>query len=259
MIFSGYLYSTLAIALVSGISLIGAITIIFSGKQKSFLKFMIAFAVGGLLGDVFIHILPEITEQGKLTQSTLFLILASILTFFMLERFLHWHHCYSESDSYASDHKHNSKNREHNHLAILNLVGDGAHNIIDGLIITSSFLVNPHLGIATTIAVILHEIPQELGDFSILIHSGMSTKKALFYNVLSGVTSFLGMFIILLFKNIDIITYIALPITAGGFLYIAIADLIPELHKHNTTRDVFLQILGLLGGLGVMVLLGMIE
>lgn len=247
--------SILAITIVSSISLIGAITISLTAKHKGFLKFMLAFAVGALLGDVFIHIIPEMLEQRQLNQATSIFILVGILIFFLLERFLHWHHCNLGAESHPSNTNNKTHGKNQYSLAILNLVGDGVHNIIDGMIITASFLLNTSLGIATTLAVMLHEIPQELSDFSILIHSGLKPSKALVYNLLSALTSFLGMIFILLFKDPTLVTYIALPITAGGFLYIAIADLIPELHKHNQTNDLLTQLLGLTLGILIMYLL----
>lgn len=247
--------SILAITVVSSISLIGAITISLSTKHKGFIKFMIAFAVGALLGDVFIHIIPEMIGQKQLNQITSILILLGILLFFALERFLHWHHCNLREQNHRSNTNNKTHRKNQYSLAILNLIGDGVHNIVDGMIITATFLLNTSLGIATTVAVVLHEIPQELSDFSILIHSGLKPRKALFYNLLSALTSFSGMILILLFKDPTLITYIALPITAGGFLYIAIADLIPELHKYNKNNDLLTQLLGLTLGILIMYLL----
>jgi len=243
---SVWLYTLLSVLIVSLISLVGVITL--SVKQdfiKRILLFFVSFSAGALLGDVFIHLMPELLDHGKFTIQTPLFIIGGIVLFFILEKILHWRHCHMSA--------------EHNHihpLAQINLIGDAVHNLIDGMVIAGSFFVSIPVGIATTIAVVLHEIPQEMGDFGILLHAGLSVRKALFFNFLSALTAFLGAILILVLNpDIDAVMKYLIPFTIGGFLYIANADLIPELHKDVKLLNSFIQLLSLLAGVGVMLLL----
>jgi zinc and cadmium transporter len=142
----------------------------------------------------------------------------------------------------------------------MNLVGDGFHNVLDGMIIAGSFLVSIPLGISTTLAVILHEIPQEIGDFGVLVHGGFGRFKALMMNFAAAVGSILGAVIILLLgMKVGTITAFLVPFTAGGFIYIASSDLIPEMKKESEPAKAFLQIFTLLFGLGIMFLLTLLD
>jgi zinc and cadmium transporter len=212
---------------------------------------MVSFAVGGLFGDAFIHLLPESFEELGVNMQTSPLVLSGIFIFFILEKFIRWRHC------------HIPTSKEHMHpVAALNLIGDGVHNMLDGMIVAASFVVSVPIGIATTLAVILHEIPQEIGDFGILIYSGMPVKKALFMNFLSGLTSVVGAIIALTLESrIKGFSTYLLPITAGGFLYIGGSDLIPELHKedHVKISTSALQLGFILLGIGLMALLVLVE
>jgi zinc and cadmium transporter len=217
-------YTISSVIIVSLISLIGIFTLAFRKERiQKVILFFVSFAVGALFGDALIHLIPETFEKmdSKLTASLL--ILAGIIIFFALEKFIHWRHCHDVS---CENHWHP--------IITMNIVGDMIHNLIDGMIIAGSFSISIPLGIATTIAVVLHEIPQEIGDFGIMIHGGLSVKKALALNFLSATTAVVGAVIVLLLGNhiSNLPTYL-LPITAGGFLYIAGSDLIPEL-KHET-------------------------
>jgi len=141
-------------------------------------------------------------------------------------------------------------------VALMNLIGDGLHNLIDGMIIAGSYLVSIPLGIATTIAVVLHEIPQEMGDFGVLLHGGFNKTRALLFNFITALTAVLGAVIALVIgSNIENFSLVAISITIGGFIYIAGSDLIPELHKETGSKQALGQILGFLAGVGVMALL----
>ncbi|RME53081.1 ZIP family metal transporter [Candidatus Woesearchaeota archaeon] len=211
----------LSITLVSLISFIGAITLALTTKtQQAITIYLVSFAAGTLLGDAFLHILPELGSLNT-ELSTGILILAGILASLILERYLHWQHC----------HKHTDLAHAHP-FAYINLAGDAIHNFIDGVIIASSYLVSTSVGVATTLAVIAHEIPQELGDFAILIHGGFRKGKALLFNFLTATTAFLGAIAALLLTTIaESATPYLLAFAAGNFIYIACTDLIPELHK----------------------------
>ena len=192
-----------SVAIVSVISLGGAVIMVINEKIiKKILIFMISFAAGAMLGDVFLHMLPELSEEGNFDSNSSIFILVGIIIFFVLEKIIHWHHCHLAA---AKDH--------HHPLAFMNLVGDAIHNFIDGTLIAGSFLLSVPVGIATTIAVVLHEIPQEMGDFGILLHSGMKPRKALMFNFLSALTAVAGAIIILIIGNSVDLVGIIIPIT----------------------------------------------
>ncbi|MBU0982174.1 ZIP family metal transporter [Patescibacteria group bacterium] len=244
-----WIYSLLSVLVVSFISFTGALILVFKNKKvHKFLLFMVSFAAGAMLGDVFVHMLPELVEEGHMTFFASVNVLIGILVFFVLEKIVHWRHCHLAA---SEDHIHP--------LAFMNLVGDATHNFIDGVLIAASFLLDFQVGVATTIAVILHEIPQEMGDFGVLLHSGMKVKKALFYNFLTALMAIFGAAIVLVANGVLDIEGIIIPITMGGFLYIANADLIPELHKETRVSQSFLQLLGFILGVGVMFSLLLLE
>ena len=238
------LYTFLSVIIVSLISLLG---IVFFILQKSTLKktllFLVSLSAGSLFGGALLHLLPEAIEKSGFTLTVSLSVLSGILVFFLIEKYVHWHHCH---DPECSGHKH--------HLVVMNLVVDVVHNFIDGLIIAVSYLASIPLGIATTIAVILHEVPQEIGDFGVLLYSGLKKSKALFYNLLSALVAIIGAAIGLLFATETFISLI-IPFAAGGFIYIAGSDLIPELHKECGPKDSFWHIFALLLGIGLMVVL----
>jgi len=186
-------------------------------------------------------LIPEIVKESGFTISASVSLLVGILVLFIIEKFIHWRHCHSQSE----DHVHP--------FVFTNLFGDGLHNFIDGLIIGASYLASVPIGIATTVAVILHEIPQEIGDFGVLIHGGFSKSKALFFNFFSAVTAVLGAVVALVVSSsIENITMFLIPFAAGGFIYIAGSDLIPELHKEVKIKNSLLQLLFFVLGLIVM-------
>ena len=238
-----------AVALVSALSLVGSLTLVGASKvlDKS-LIFIISFAAGALLGDAFLHLLPEIAESERgfdfLASMS---VLAGITGFFLLEKGLHWHHAHFPREEVVHP------------VAVSNLIGDGLHNFVDGAIVAGSFLVSPQLGIATTIAVVLHEVPQELGDFAILVHAGLKPRRALLLNFLSGLVAIAGAVATLLLDSIGGIEQFLVPFSAGAFIYIASTDLIPELHKEPEPMKSVAQGLALIGGIAVMAALTLLE
>ena len=238
------IYSIISVIIVSLVSLIGILTLVIKKKVlNKILFYLVSFAVGALLGDALIHLIPE-SVQDLPAQTVSILILAGILLFFILEKIIRWHHC----------HDMECENKDHVQPAgTINLVSDAIHNFIDGILIAASFLADIKLGITTSLAILLHEIPQEIGDFSILIHSGFKIKKAVWFNFLTALFAVLGTALVLIFRSSEAlnISYL-LPITAGGFLYIASSDLIPELHKKNQPIESIFQIIFLLVGIFVM-------
>jgi len=244
-----WLYTLASVFIVSLISFVGILTLsIKANKLRSMLIYFLSFSAGALLGDAFIHLLPESTESGFSLKISLSVLLG-VLIFFILEKIIHWQHC------------HMPVSEEHAHpFAYTNLIGDGLHNFIDGIIIGASFLVDVKVGIATSLAVILHEIPQEIGDFGVLLHAGFSKSKALLLNFATALFAIIGAIIALLIggSSTELLS-ILIPFAAGGFIYIAGSDLIPELHKETGTMKSFIQLLAFVLGIAVMVLLLFIE
>lgn len=241
-----WFYTIISVLIISLISLVGIFTLSINTKVlKKILLILVSFAAGSLLGDVFIHLIPEMVKNGGFSLLASLFLLLGIMVFFVLEKILHWRHCHVPT----------SENHPHP-VGLMNLVGDGLHNFIDGMIIAGAYIVNPALGVATTLAVVLHEIPQEIGDFGILIHAGYSRYKALWFNFISALTSFVGAITILIVGiNIESITNFLIPFTAGGFTYIAMSDLIPQLHKQTGFGKTVLQLIFFLLGIGIMMLL----
>lgn len=245
-----WIYSIVSVFLISLVSLIGVLALSLNRDRLAKLTlFLVSFAVGGLFGDAFIHLLPESFQELGTNLSVSLYVISGILIFFVLEKFLRWRHC------------HIPTSEEHMHpLATINLVGDAVHNLIDGMLVGASYMVSLPIGIATTLAVIMHEIPQEVGDFGVLIHAGLSVRKALALNFLSALTAMLGVILaIVLGSEIEGFSLSLLPIAAGGFLYIAGSDLIPELHHEVKVLRSLLQFVMILLGVGVMALLIFLE
>lgn len=229
----------ISVLIVSVISFVGALTLI--SKFIKFDKMMfwfVSFAAGAMLAAAFFDLIPEAVDADGGLPIFLFVFLGMVL-FFLVEKLLYWHHCHHQSCN--SHHGHTHKGMKP--VGVLNLVGDGVHNFLDGAIIASSYLVSPHLGVVTTFAVILHEIPQEIGDFSILIYAGFSKGKALFFNFLSALTSVAGALTAYFFANtVSAAEPVMLAMAAGGFIYIAAADLIPELHHDQDYPKALIQL-----------------
>lgn len=218
----------LATLIVSAISFLGALTLVLRKDllNKS-LFFLVSLAVGALLGDAFLHNIPEAVEIFEDSLSPYLLVLVGFIIFFILEKVVHFHHL----------HVHEEEVR-YRPFIYTNLIGDGIHNFIDSLLIASAFSASFELGVAASIAVVLHEIPQEFGDFAVLIHGGMSHKRALLWNFLSAVTAVIGAIVgLLIFSAQEALLPLIIPITAGGFIYIAAADLVPELHSQEGVTD----------------------
>jgi len=240
------MYSLISVIFVSLLSFVGVLFIaIKEEKLKKILLFLVSFAAGGLLGDSFIHLLPEAVEEDGFSLSVSLAVLVGLLLFFVLEKFICWRHCHIPT----------SKSHPHP-VVFMNLIGDGFHNFIDGAVISASFLTTIPLGIATTLAVVLHEIPQEIGDFGVLLHGGLSKNKALIFNFASALAAVGGAILVLILgERIVGVSQLLIPFTAGGFIYIAGSDLIPELHKETNLAKSLIQMVGLILGIGIMLIL----
>jgi zinc and cadmium transporter len=238
-----WVYTSISVFIVSLISLIG---VFFLGlkheKLDKILLYLVSLSAGTLLGDAFIHLIPESYEKISNKSLPAVFILAGIMAFFVLEKIIHWRHC----------HKIACETHPHPFSYII-LFGDAAHNLIDGMIIAAGFLINIQIGTATAIAVIFHEIPHEIGNFGSLVYGGFSKKKALFFNFLSALFAILGALLVLIINTdmIDMAEFLV-PFAAGGFIYIASVDLIPELKKHVSVKQSLGQIGFFIFGIAIM-------
>jgi zinc and cadmium transporter len=242
-----WLYSLASVIIVSLISLIGVSTLALKDSTlRKILLYFVSFAAGALLGDAFIHLIPEAVKVGGFTVTVSFSIIFGIMFFFAMEKIIQWRHCHMPISA------------EHPHpLTYMNLLGDSVHNFIDGLIIGASYLASLPIGIATTLAVVFHEIPHEMGNFGVLLHGGFTRKKAIFFNFLSALTAIVGTILALFIGVIEGANPYLLGFAAGGFIYIASTDLIPELHKGNVHPEGFSktalgQLLFITLGIGIM-------
>ena len=245
-----WLYTLASVILVSMISLIGILALsIKESILKRVLIILVSFSAGALLGDAFIHLLPEIVEEEGFVLEISLYTLSGILVFFILEKLIYWRHCHI----LTSD--------EHIHtFTYMNLIGDGVHNFIDGMIIAGSYMVNISLGATTTMAVILHEVPQEIGDFSVLVYGGFTKSKALFYNLIAALGAMIGAVLMLVIGSyVSHLHVFLVPFTAGGFIYVAGTDLIPELQKEVRASVSVVQMIALIMGIGIMFLLILFE
>ncbi len=241
-------YAILASALVSLVSILVAIPFLFRKEipQKTLLV-LLAVSVGTLLGVVFLDFLPEATSHGY-TLGMVFTLLFGFLFMLLVEKLVHFEH-----------EEHHSKHQGHRHayaLAPVNLIGEAVHNFVDGLVIAGSFAVDIGLGIAATVSIALHEIPQEIADLGVLLYAGLSRKRALLFNFISALTAMLGTVVgLVLVGKLSGFTTFILPFAAGNFLYIAASNLTPQLHKECDLKQTFLHLFAICVGVGIIVLI----
>lgn len=241
------LYALVSVGLLSLASFAGVAALALGEKAlRRATPLMISLAVGAMLGDAFIHLLPGAFARSGGSLAPSLAVLGGILLFFVLEKFLHWRH-------------------EHRRSAVspfgyMDLVADGLHNWIDGMLIGASYLAGIPAGIATTVAVLLHELPQEAGDFGVLIHAGFRKSTALLLNLGTACLALLGALLVLLVgQSVASVAEVVAPVAGGGFIYLAAADLIPELHRERSPRTSLLQFLAITLGIGLMALLAILE
>jgi zinc and cadmium transporter len=246
-----YLWAIGSVIVVSLLSFIGILTLALRKERlNKILFFLISLAIGGLLGGAFFHLIPEGFEEVESEIIAPLAIVLGLVIFLLIEKFLHWHHC----------HRGDCQKEPRITLAYMNLVGDAFHNLLDGVIIGVSFLVSIPIGIAATVAVILHEIPQEISDFGVLVYGGLKIRTALLLNFLSALFAILGVVVALVIGPAieSIIPYVLL-FAAGGFIYIAGSDLIPEIRKEVSVKKSLFQLFGIALGIGLMMLLLFLE
>lgn len=230
-----------AVLIVSAISLISVVFFWFNQKTiDRIIPWLVAFAAGALLGATWFDLIPE--ALLKIPETAFMWVVGGILLFLAFEQVLHWHH----------EHKHTCDECDHRPKAVgySVLVGDGLHNFLDGVLIASAFMVDIRIGLVTTLAILFHEIPQELGDFGVLLHSGFSKTKAIYFNFLSALASIAGgLLTFFLYQSINSFVPYIVAIGAGGFLYIALADLFIELKGGKNLTLRFSQLVVLVGGM----------
>lgn len=250
MVYSELFYPLFSVIIVTLIPLVGIFTFSVSEeKLKGMIFILVSLATGSLFGDAIIHLLPETFEKSQNKALASALVLSGIFIFFVLEKFLLWKH---DHDIY--------ENKKIHPVGQLSLISDGLHNLIDGMLIGASFLISAPVGVATTIAIIAHEIPQEISDFAVLLHAGFTRGKAIFFNLLTGTLAIAGTIMALAIGiNAEKFSLYMLPITAGGFIYIAGSDLIPELHKERELSKSLKQLVAMFLGAGLMMLLLFLE
>ena len=229
-------YILISTIMITFIAFIGIFTLsINENILKKIVLVLVSLSAGALMGGAFLHLIPESIEVAS--GSNIFIIvLIGFIIFFIIEKILHWRHCHDGKCDVHTFH-------------YMNLVGDSIHNFIDGLIIAAGFMVSIPLGFTTTIAIVAHEIPQEIGDFGVLIYGGFEKKKALILNFLVAFTIVIGGFVGYLLSNIiENYVYILLSFAAGGFIYIAATDLIPEIKKEvDIRKSTFTMLIFILG------------
>lgn len=229
--------------LISLIAFVGILTLLLKEKLlEKILLFLVSLAAGALMGGAFLHLIPEAIKEFYNFNIFIYVLIGFVL-FFLIEKILHWRHCHQEKCDVHT-------------FAYMSLFGDAVHNFIDGLIIAASFITNIQLGIVTSLAVALHEIPQEIGDFGILVYGGFKKIKALFLNFIIALTAILGGIVgYFLSSYVGSFVMFLLPFAAGGFIYIAASDLIPEIRKEVNIKKAFYNfgifILGILIMYGV--------
>ena len=247
-------YIILSNLIISCVSIIGIITIRVNDKTlNKIIILLVAFSAGGLIGGAFLHLLPEAVHEsealpisaiGEEALNIYLLVIAGYLLFFLIEKLLDWHHCHNVEEEHIC---------EFHSFKWLNLIGDGIHNFLDGLVIAASFLATWQLGIITSIAVIAHEIPQEMGDYGVLVYGGFSKKRALYLNFLTALTAVLGGIIgFFIVDAVEAINPFILAFAAGGFIYIAASDLLPELKKEHSGKKTIILFLIVLGGIALL-------
>ena len=248
-------YILASVLIVSVLSLVGVVTFLIKPKLlQKILFILVSFAAGAMLGAAFLDLLPEAIKHSP--DGVFGLVLLGIVIFFILETFVYWYHCHGGKCDKHKTHLMGHRAKKHAEplpVAYLNLIGDGVHNFLDGVIIATAYLVNIPLGLVTTLAVIFHEIPQEIGDFAILIYSGFSRFQALAYNFLSALMAVAGAVLAFYFAStITNFTQWLVPIAAGGFIYIAAVDLLPELHQTKRFDKAMVQLCAFLTGIFVI-------
>jgi len=242
-----YIAAIIASIVVSLLSFVGAVTLLMNDKILArVLVVLISFSAGTLIGGAFLHLIPEAVEHGGEKINVFVYVILGFVLFFILEKYFYWRHCHKGEQCEVHAHP----------VAYLNLLGDGVHNFIDGVTIGVSFCIDIKIGFISSLMIVLHEIPQELGDFGVLLYGGLTKVKALIYNFLSALTAIVGTVVGFFISGSirDIIVYL-LPVMGGGFIYIAASDLVPEIQKQREEKMANLSLVCFIFGIALMYIL----
>ena len=245
-----------ATVVVSLFSLVGIYAL--SLKEKtlhSILLVLVAFSAGSILGAAYFDVLPE---AMKLVEESVVFIYITIgfISFFFLERFIYWYHGHGHEADISGKIADRAATKS---FAYLNLIGDGIHNFIDGAVIAASFLIGFSVGLATTVAVIFHELPQEMGDYGILVYGGFKRREALLLNFVVALTVILGgIFAVFFIETVETLSGLLIALSAGGFIYLAASELIPELHKEKNFKKSVVQFVIFILGIVLIWSLGIV-
>lgn len=225
---------------ISGIALVGSVTLMISADAlRRLLLPLVAFAAGTLLGGALLHMLPAAIEQFGASIAVFLWLLAGFVAFFFIEQFLQWRHCQRPIEDARKP------------LTYLVLLGDALHNFLDGVTVAAAFIVDVRVGLGASLAVAAHEVPQELGDFAVLVHGGWSRRKALLFNLLTGLTFLVGALAAYSASRIADVGFL-LPFAAGNFIYIAASDLIPEVRATTSLRENVLHSAAFAAGIALL-------
>lgn len=251
----GILAWIIIVSLVGGILSVTAAALFALNARAQYLGGLVSYAIGALLGAVFLDILPEAFKLAPSLVAVSGTVLLGILLFFTLEKVLIWRHCHHE---HCEAHEpHEQVGHDHGRSGMMVIVGDAFHNFIDGIIIAAAFLVDIHLGIVTSLAIIVHEIPQEVGDFAVLLNSGYSKLRTFQLNLISSFATLVGGVLgYVALQDMQTLVPYLLALAAASMIYIAVADLIPGLHKRTQMRDTVQQVVLILLGVGTVALFG---
>jgi zinc and cadmium transporter len=243
-------------SLLGGVLSVMAAALFALNARAQYLGGLVSYAIGALLGAVFLDILPEAIQMSPSVVAVSGTVLLGILLFFTLEKLLIWRHCHHANCEVHEPHECNAP--DHGRSGTMVIVGDTFHNFVDGIIIAAAFLADMHLGIVTALAIIAHEIPQEVGDFAILLHSGYSKLRAFQMNIISSFATLVGGLLgYVALQDMQSLVPSLLGLASASMIYVAVADLIPSLHKRTQLRDTVQQVILISAGVLTVALLGM--
>lgn len=236
------------VTLAGGVLSLAAAAAVSFALPSSWVRWMVSYAAGVLLAAAFLHLLPEAFTRADSIEGLFAVTLAGVFAFFLLEKVALWRHYHAETNgieehAHAHGHAHGARHERGARAGTLIVIGDGFHNFVDGILIAAAFLTDVRLGIATTLAIIAHEVPQEVGDFMVLLHSGYTRRRALLLNLASSLTAVVGGILgyFALEGAQEVVPYV-LVLAAASFIYIAVADLIPDMQRSVDVRSTLMQV-----------------
>ncbi|MBU1235584.1 MAG: ZIP family metal transporter [Gammaproteobacteria bacterium] len=249
------LFWIIAASFVGGALSVLAAALFAYNARAGWVPMLISFAIGALLGAAFLNVLPEAVVASGDATATMTTVLAGILGFFILEKLVLWRHCHIESCEGHEPHFGDHSDHDHGRSGLMILIGDTFHNFVDGVLIAAAFMNDPRLGLVTALAIIAHEIPQEVGDFLILLHSGYTKARALLFNLLSSLATLVGGVLAwFALSAVETAVPTLLALAAANMIYVAVADLIPGLHKRPELGATVQQVLLIGAGITAIVL-----